>query len=300
VAAGRSGSYVSEVAPLSQRGRALSMVGGVNRIGNFVGPLIGGLFGQHLGLESAFFVQAAMGLAAASLMFIFVAESEGSEHLEAGGLSKRLASTVIEHRHVFATAGVAMIALGVVRQARQVFIPLWGEQIGLDVAQIGILASISFFIDSAVFYPSGHAMDHWGRKWTGVPCILIIGVALCLLPLTDDFYSFMAIAVLSGFGNGLGAGINQTLGADFAPPDRRGEFLGVWRLVSDAGQAGGPLLISFLTGLGGLALASLATGGIGLLGAGVMVALMPETLVQHRLNAESIQPGSEESNEAAV
>src|SRR5437870_6638685 len=31
-------AYVSEVAPVQQRGRALSTVGGANRIGNFVGP----------------------------------------------------------------------------------------------------------------------------------------------------------------------------------------------------------------------------------------------------------------------
>src|SRR5437870_2769238 len=36
-------SYVSEKAPPEMRGRALSLVGGVNRVGNFVGPFVGGL-----------------------------------------------------------------------------------------------------------------------------------------------------------------------------------------------------------------------------------------------------------------
>jgi hypothetical protein len=76
----------------------------------------------------------------------------------------------------------------------------------------------------------------------------------------------------------MGAGINMTLGADFSPSVGRGEFLGVWRLVSDIGQAGGPVVISLLTGFGSLAAASVATGGIGLVGAAIMVLLVPETL----------------------
>src|SRR5215471_14074668 len=47
-------AYVSEEAPLAQRGRALSMMGGMNRVGNFMGPALGGFIGSYFGLESAF------------------------------------------------------------------------------------------------------------------------------------------------------------------------------------------------------------------------------------------------------
>src|SRR5687767_13357673 len=60
-------AYVSEIAPIDQRGRALSMTGGMNRIGNFIGPVIGGFLGEAFGLESAFIAQAVMGLAGASM-----------------------------------------------------------------------------------------------------------------------------------------------------------------------------------------------------------------------------------------
>ena len=45
-------------------------------------------------------------------------------------------------------------------------------------------------------------------------------------------------------GNGLGAGIVMTLGADAAPVDGRSQFLGAWRLCGDIGNTGGPLLVS--------------------------------------------------------
>ena len=48
-------------------------------------------------------------------------------------------------------------------------------------------------------------------------------------------------ALLAGLANGLSSGIVMTLGTDLAPPGRRGEFLGVWRLLTDAGSVLGPM-----------------------------------------------------------
>ena len=81
----------------------------------------------------------------------------------------------------------------------------------------------------------------------------------------------------------MGAGINMTLGADFAPPDRRAEFLGVWRFITDIGTAGGPLLLSAVMAVSTLGIATVTTGGIGLAGAAVMSWLVVEPL---RRNAD--------------
>jgi MFS family permease len=271
-------AYVSEQVPLALRGRAISMTGGMNRVGNFIGPVLGGALGSVFGLEAAFIAQAVLGLASSACMFLVVAEGEGSENVEMHGIGGRLVGTVVEHRKVFLTAGFPMMALGLLRQARQVFLPLWGDEIGLSVAQIGAVTSMSFFIDAAVFYPIGSVMDRFGRKWAAVPCLSTLAIGLLLLPLTGGFVSFLMIAFLTGLGNGFGAGINMTLGADFAPEVGRGEFLGVWRLLADVGQAGGPAVISVITGVSSLGVAAVASGGIGILGAVVLLAFMPETL----------------------
>jgi len=56
----------------------------------------------------------------------------------------------------------------------------------------------------------------------------------------------------------------------------------VWRLLSDAGIAGGPAVIAVLTSVGSLAVAAVASGGIGLAGAAVMLLFVPETLRRRR------------------
>jgi MFS family permease len=271
-------AYVSEAVPIQQRGRAMSMLGGMNRVGNFIGPFIGGFLGHYFGLESAFFAQAVMGIAASAMMFAVVRGSSGSEELGGHGMTGRLAKTVSDNKRVFVTAGTAMIALSVLRQSRQIFLPLWGDDIGLDVVQIGFVTGLSFFADAAIFYPVGAVMDRFGRKWAAVPCLLMLAIGFLILPLTDEIIGFVVVALLTGVGNGFGAGINMTLGADFSPDVGRGEFLGVWRLIADAGGTAGPFVVSLLMGISGLAAASLATGGIGLVGAAIMALLVPETL----------------------
>jgi MFS family permease len=271
-------AYVSEVTPLGQRGRALSLLGGVSRAGTFVGPILGGFLGKYYGLESAFYAQAAMGVAASALMFNVVRNTPGSEQPRGRGAAGHLLATVAEHRRIFLSAGLAVVALQMVRQCRDVFLPLWGDSIGLNVAQIGLVYGASSFIDAGMFYPVGHVMDRWGRKWAGVPSLLTLSLGLLILPVTTELYGFTLVAMLTGIGNGLGPGIVMTLGADFSPEGRRGEFLGVWRFISDVGSAGGPLAVSFIVGVASLALAAMVTAAFGFTGAAVMWLRVPETL----------------------
>ena len=58
-------AYATEATPLPHRGRVMSMVGGTMRIGQFIGPLIGGLLIIPFGLVAPFFMQAALAVAAA-------------------------------------------------------------------------------------------------------------------------------------------------------------------------------------------------------------------------------------------
>jgi MFS family permease len=277
-------AYISEVAPVGHRGRALTILAAVHRAGNFIGPILGGFVGKFFSLHGVFFAQAVMGLAATVLVVAVIQHSVGSEQLGVRGLGRRLVRTAVEYRRIFLYAGYSMMCLQFLREGRQLFFPLWGRMIGLDVAEIGLVFGIVSFLEAALFHPAGYVMDHWGRKWTGVPCLTLHALGLLVLPLTGGMVGYVLVALVIGIGNGMGTGILLTLGADFAPADRRGEFLGVWRLAADAGSAAGPMVASFFVGLAGLAAASAACAGIGFSGALVMAFLMPETLPRRRKN----------------
>lgn len=285
-------SYATDVSPVEQRGRVLSLIGGTNRIGNFVGPFLGAVAALSFGTDGAFYIQAVLAISAAAVMHLSTGETEGEPEISHGGAAHtRIKAVLTEHAGVFATAGMATVAIQVLRSSRQAIIPLWGEQVGLDAAQVSVIFGLSSAIDMTVFYPVGIVMDRMGRKWAGVPCLLVMSIGMISIPLSGGFGTLLAASLVTSFGNGLGSGINMTLGADFSPAVARGEFLGVWRLIGDLGTAGGPLLVSAIAGGATLGAAAVATGGIGLAGAAVMFFLVPEPLHRKREPAPARVPG---------
>ncbi|MCC6791843.1 MAG: MFS transporter, partial [Thermomicrobiales bacterium] len=87
----------------------------------------------------------------------------------------------------------------------------------------------------------------------------------------------LAAAAVIGFGNGLGSGTMMTLGADLAPEGATGEFLGVWRLIGDAGAFVGPVAVGILASAAGLRGSAVLLAAFGAIAALVLAFLVEET-----------------------
>ena len=108
--------------------------------------------------------------------------------------------------------------------------------------------------------------------------------------MTGSFGSLLIVGLLAGLGNGLSSGFVLIMGTDLAPKDNPGGFLGVWRLISDAGGAGGPVAIGGIAQIVTLGVASLATAGIGVFGALMLIFVVKETMERspkRALNSDS-------------
>jgi MFS family permease len=273
-------AYVTDVAPIELRGRALSMLGGMNRIGNFVGPFIGALVIAFIGIDGAFYVHIVT--AAAGWILLQVVPDPHTSQQPLSHVPVRFRLILADHAKVFATAGAAAISISLLRSTRQAVVPLWADQIGLEAALVAVIFGISSALDMVLFYPAGSASDRFGRKFVAIPCMVIMAAGFILLPMTSTFVEMLGIGLILGLGNGIGSGIVMTLGADFSPSHGRAEFLGVWRTVGDVGSTSGPLVASAVTALVSLAAGSVAVGAVGLLGAAVVLVGMPEPLRRHR------------------
>ena len=282
-------AYLTDVVPLHDRGRAISAFGGTGRIGMFIGPALGGLVGREFGLEAAFIVAGALDVTAALITALWVVEPPapvGAVHRTSH--LGHVADLVRQHRRSFATAGTAQVCAQMIRQGRQVIVPLYGVTVvGLDVAAVGTIVSISSAIDMSLFIPAGLVMDRFGRKFASVPSFVVMALGMAVLPLATDYVGLLAATAVLGFGNGLGSGAMMTLGADLAPPGSSGEFLGVWRLIGDTGNAGAPLVVGNLADLFGLSVGAWVLAGVGLASAGVLTFLVPETLTKRGTSAVS-------------
>jgi MFS family permease len=274
-------AYLADVAPVAGRGQAIAIFGGINRIGRFAGPFIGGAIGASLGLRAPFILYTAVAAIALIFPLRFV-ERRGYRPPERGTLRQHLGHTgavFLEHFRSLTTAGSGQLFAQMIRSGRDFVVPIYGADIlGLSVGEIGFIIGLSAAVDMSLFYPAGYLMDRFGRKFAYVPSFAIQGLGMALIPFTAGFWGLLLAASVIGLGNGLGSGTMMTLGADLAPDDSRGEFLGIWRLIGDAGTTGGPIAVGGIADLLGLSLATFTIAGVGLLAASMLGLLVPETL----------------------
>jgi len=281
-------TYIAQAVRASGRGRAISLFGGLLRIGRFVGPLAGGTIAKAMGLRIPFlFVGAAYGSAflAMALFVPRARDDPGIEQATHAGVSG-LAHVLRSRLHILAPAGVGQLFAQMIRSGRSTIIPLYAaDVIGLDVQLIGLVVSISSAVDMLFFYPAGLIMDRLGRKWAVVPSFAIQALGMSLVPLTGSFAGILFAASLIGFGNGFSSGSMMTLGADLAPETARGEFLSIWRLIGDVGSSGGPLAVGAIADAVALPTAALLMACAGLLASATFGFFVPETLQKPRAEA---------------
>ncbi len=280
-------AYIASVVPNESRGKALSLFGGLGRIATIIGPLMGGILAEFISIRSPFFFQGIIAFITLILIIRTSVNYELTQRKTTDGYLGDFKNTFLDHKNAYLTAGIAAISLQFLRASREIVIPLWGDNIGLRKDEIGYITTLSFAVDSMMFPIAGYIMDKFGRRFTGIPAFMILGFSLVLIGTIDSplifltGYSTLIIAsILSGIGNGISSGLVLTLGSDLSPPDNKGGFLGIWRLISDGGGAAGPTVMGIVANSFSLAIASYSSGFIALIGIFFLRFLVKETLVK--------------------
>ena len=286
-------TYVAERVPTREVGRAMTALGGTNRVGALLGPLLGGLLMLVLPLWSVFVLSAAC-----SALALVVLRGSGGEkgpaqegYAAAPGHAIPAtdpAPTAADAQpaaddlaapppagvrwDAVVLAGIAIGTLAVARVSQAVVVQLWGVHIGLSASQISLAIAVGAAAEIVMMLPAGFLKDRLGRSPVLIACLLVYGSGFLLLPLTDGWWGVLGAVAVMAVGNGLGAGINMTIGADLSPAQGRGRFLGVWALFSSVGMLAGPSLVSLLLVVASTPVAVLSVGGLALAGAAWMAA----------------------------
>lgn len=268
-------AYLTEAIDPAMRARALSTLGGVQRIGMFAGPFLGAGAMALGGTDAAYWVHvAAAGAGALLLLFLPDVPGHGAGRSRA---ATGVADVVRAHGSLLLTLGTAASFVGIVRAARLAVIPIWGESIGLSPSTTALVFGVSNAVDMLLFYPAGKVMDRHGRVWVAVPAMVLMGLGLIAVPFTSGLVTFALAAALMGLGNGMSSGLVMVLGADASPEVGRASFLGVFRLCADLGLGGGPLLLGGVAAVAGLATGVWVVGAVGVAGALAMWRWVPRT-----------------------
>lgn len=274
-------AYMTDVIPLAKRGRSIALFGGVNRMGTFAGKFGAIFLGVNLRLP--FFVYSGIAMLTLIICLLFLPETKRERVKETGEgqepYLKQLVQVSMQHSKLLATAGIGQVCVQTLRRGCHIIIPLYGNDvIGLSTRDIRLVEMISSVVDMSMFPIAGSMMDRFGRRFATVPGISIFATGMVFMPFTNSFTWLLIAAMTMRFGNGIASGTMMTLGADLAPIEGTGEFLGLWRISGDVGGAAGPVVVGSLADAFGLGFSGFALGGIGYLAVSIFLWLVPETL----------------------
>jgi MFS family permease len=276
-------AFITQAADASRRGRSIAVFGGINRIGVFAGPAIGGIVATASSTSASFLLAGFMGALAFTAGAIFIPRDQPDGHAGMETRQKRwhlVRTTLRTNSGDLTAAAVAQLFAQMIRQGRQLLIPLVGAtMLDLNPAQVGLVMTSSAVLDMTMFVPAGILMDRFGRKFAAVPSFAIMAVGIGMVPFAGGFTGLLVAGLVIGLGNGLGSGTMMTLGADLAPPGATGEFLGLWRLIGDLGMVAGPLAVGLIATWLGLTGSAIALMIAGILASLILFFLVKETRV---------------------
>ena len=271
---------ISYGAAPSQRGRLVSWMFGMDSTGRLAGPIIGGFIAASWGPRAPFLIFAAMALIA-----LVPTSTFGKDTPRQSKSDKRAARTmslrdVIMPRLVY--FGVALFA-GLTRGPLNAdLLHLYAAfAYNLGPAQIGYLATAASCLSLPIGFTGGWIMDRFGRKRTMVPGFTGVTIAMALLAVSAYAHLsltwYVGLFLLGVATQALTGGSVQTGGADVAPAEARGTFLGIWRFTGQGGVALGPIIFALVADTVDYGTAFLFTSCCAAVVAFLLIRYVPET-----------------------
>jgi MFS family permease len=253
-----SSALLADFTRVSNRGRGVALRNTSMRLGILMGPAAGGIVAALFDLQAVFLFIAVTKVGVIIISWFLIAETRQpkaeEEPITAPSAVVPKARLRVPDLSVFKTRdffilGVMTLALGLVTAgpgAFRTFFPVHAQAVGLSVADIGTMISVSGLAAMLIALPVGAMVDMRGRKPLLIAGLGILALSLYLIVGMEGLVMGLAVAVAFGIGEVVGTNTNQTYAMDLAPADRRGYFLGTWQATMNVGQLIGPLIVGWL------------------------------------------------------
>jgi len=232
-------AYVGDIAPRGEEGRYMGTFLISFFMGFGLGPLIGGVLEDTLGIRAAFTAMGLLSLFALFMTMVSVPNARGAIKKD-GGVRKALKSKVVVGGVIFRMSN--SIGIGAV----MVFLPLYIVHSGLNESQAGILLSANILVSALFQRKFGAVADRSDPFILVLAGSLMYGLGIAFIPFFKDFLELLLLSFLMGMGSALSVSAAMAVIAREGRKYGMGSVMGVFDSAMGIGFILGPITLGIV------------------------------------------------------
>jgi MFS family permease len=245
-------AYIGDLAPQGQEGKYMGMLNIAIFAGIGLGPVLGGIFRDTIGINSAFYAMSALTAASVGLVLILLPPDRSDREI---GLTAGLLTTLRQMLHNSRVVGMLLprIASMIFMIPTMGFLPILMDRLMRATGiEIGIVISTRTIVNAGLQIPFGRMADRYNKVALLLIGCSIASAALFVVPFANSFLQLVGLFAIIGIGEAL---IWPTLGAIAVEEGHhygQGSMMGIFNMAMSAGILIGSLVAGSLMDLLGL------------------------------------------------
>lgn len=258
-------AIVGKLTDAGTRGRMVSKLQFIQLVGTTSGPVTGGLLASRFGAEEALVATGGVGVLVSLVAYQRARSTPYHQREAAVGKSGR--DRPDRKRHpvalgsLLAASGVGFAVFLARFGGEQTLIPLMGEDLGLDVSELGVLLSALSLCQAAGVVINSRIYDRAPKKRVVIISLAILALAVLGVGLASTLAVFVLMAMLMGIAQGFAVPASSAYLIDVTPRSQMGMAIGVYRTFGDTAAVLGPLAVGILIVAAGGQLAAAVLAG---------------------------------------
>jgi len=218
-----------------------------------LGPFMGGVLYDHLGLEAPFYFWTLLAIASITIVTFRVPECRNIV-LDGPRQPQRGDKPLIDPGYVITFLGCCAVILwsGVVGGFNITLLPSYASGLGFSTTDIGLIYLVYGGMTAISNIYFGRLADRMSRRWLIFLGSLVGLVSFALLLMAVNLIEVLILFAGLGLGLGICGPAAAALVADTTSPSRRGEIYGIFNTARMSGVVVGPIVAGIAADMQGI------------------------------------------------
>lgn len=242
-------AYIGDTSPEGEEGKWMGYANAAFFSGFGVGPLMGGVLAEHLGMGAAFVAMGSLNLLAFFIVLFFLP----------GTIHKKLAADhsvsfwkINTNRTINGLLSFR-IAFSLGRGVLITFLPIFATVfLSLSPTHIGTLLAVTILLQALLGIPSGRIADRFSRRMLVVIGSVFGFVYLSLIPWANSFWQLLGLTVFGSIGGAISLAAASAMVVEEGRKVGMGSTIALFSMAFSIGLAVGPIMSGAIADLVGV------------------------------------------------